>query len=94
MAMDVDGEEDATQRAAQVEDYGLEVDFDELDDDEREDSGPETERELTSAIEKLTGEIEKMAPNMKSADKCVESQFPASRATDAVMPGSETRKRG
>jgi hypothetical protein len=34
--MDVDGEEDGTQRALPVLDFGLVVDFDALDEDERE----------------------------------------------------------
>ena len=37
MAMDVDQEdEDSTQRPRQVKDYALEVDFEDLDDDDRE----------------------------------------------------------
>lgn len=35
MPMDVDGE-DGTQRPTEVEDYGIEADFDDLDTDERE----------------------------------------------------------
>jgi len=34
--MDVDEDEDATQRPRRVPDYGIEVDFDKLDEDERE----------------------------------------------------------
>lgn len=34
--MDVDGDEDETQQAMQVVDYGVQVDYEELDDDERE----------------------------------------------------------
>jgi len=36
MAMDVDGAEDGTQRAAHVDDFGIEIDYDDLDEDERE----------------------------------------------------------
>lgn len=35
VAMDVDEDEDGTQRPRQVQDYGIEVDFDALDDEER-----------------------------------------------------------
>lgn len=34
--MDVDGDEDATQKVAPVKDYGVEVNFEDLEDDERE----------------------------------------------------------
>lgn len=36
VAMDVDDDEDGTQQPRQVQDYGIEVDFDSLDDDDRE----------------------------------------------------------
>jgi structural maintenance of chromosome 1 len=34
--MDVDEDEDGTQQVKRVADYGIEVDFDTLDDDERQ----------------------------------------------------------
>lgn len=34
--MDVDGEDDGTQRAAEITDYGVEVDFEALDEEEKE----------------------------------------------------------
>jgi len=34
--MNVDGDEEESQRPRTVSDYGIEVDFDSLDDDERE----------------------------------------------------------
>lgn len=34
--MDVDGEDDGTQRAAEVTNYGVEVDFESLDEEEKE----------------------------------------------------------
>ncbi len=34
--MDVDEDEEGTQRPKRVADYGIEVDFDDLDDEERE----------------------------------------------------------
>lgn len=36
VAMDVDEDEEATQRPKAVADYGIEVNFDSLDDDERQ----------------------------------------------------------
>lgn len=32
--MDVDNEEDSTQRAVQIDDYGIEVNFDEVEDED------------------------------------------------------------
>jgi structural maintenance of chromosome 1 len=36
VAMDVDEDEDGTQRPKKVQDFGIEVDFEALDDEERE----------------------------------------------------------
>ena len=36
VAMDVDDDENGTQRPRKVPDYGIEVDFEQLDDEERE----------------------------------------------------------
>ncbi len=36
VAMDVDEDEDGTQQPKRVDDFGIEVDFESLDDDERE----------------------------------------------------------
>lgn len=36
MAMDVDEDEDATQRPKEVQDFGIEIDFETLDEDDRE----------------------------------------------------------
>lgn len=38
--MDVDGPESGTQNVYEANDYGVEVDFDELDEDEAEVSSP------------------------------------------------------
>ncbi|KZT54653.1 condensin complex subunit SMC1 [Calocera cornea HHB12733] len=69
MAMDLDGDEDATQQPHQVQDYEIEVDFDELDDDDRENGSPEALAEIDSSIAKINSEIEKMAPNMKAMER-------------------------
>ncbi|CAE6414576.1 unnamed protein product [Rhizoctonia solani] len=66
--MDLD-DEDETQRAREVQDYGIEVDFDGLDDDERANGSAEVGAELDSEITRLTGEIERMAPNMKAMER-------------------------
>ncbi|KAG8937667.1 Structural maintenance of chromosomes protein 1 [Tulasnella sp. 408] len=69
MAMDVDEGEDATQRPKQVQDYGIEIDFETLDEDDRENGTPEMAAELDKEITKIQAEIEKMAPNMKALEK-------------------------
>ncbi|KIK68666.1 hypothetical protein GYMLUDRAFT_729684 [Collybiopsis luxurians FD-317 M1] len=70
VAMDVDGEdEDGTQRPKAVQDYGIEVDFADIDDDEREDGSAEALAEFDAQIAKLNAEIERMAPNMKAMER-------------------------
>ncbi|PWN23168.1 cohesin complex subunit psm1 [Microstroma glucosiphilum] len=65
--MDID--DDVTQRAINVPDFGLDVDFSELEDAAKEDGGAGMEAELKDQIDKVVGQIEKMAPNMKAADR-------------------------
>ncbi|KAF7352348.1 Structural maintenance of chromosomes protein [Mycena venus] len=69
VAMNVDDNEDGTQQPRRVQDYGIEVDFDALDDDDREDGSAEAVAEFDKEITKLSAEIERMAPNMKAIDR-------------------------
>ena len=64
--MDVDEDEDATQRPKQVQDYGIEVDFDELDEDVRENGSVV---DFDKEIAKLNSDIERMAPNLKAIER-------------------------
>ncbi|KAJ8515491.1 hypothetical protein ONZ45_g7107 [Pleurotus djamor] len=66
-AMDVD--EDETQPVRKSHDYGIEVDFEDLEEDEREDGSPEKAAEYDDRIAKLNADIEKMAPNMKAMER-------------------------
>ncbi|KAG1770008.1 RecF/RecN/SMC [Suillus occidentalis] len=68
VAMDVD-DDDGTQQPRQVQDYGIEVDFDSLTEEERADNSPETTAEFDAQIARLNGEIERMAPNLKAIEK-------------------------
>ncbi|KAF7984629.1 hypothetical protein HWV62_12853 [Athelia sp. TMB] len=68
-AMDVDEDDDGTQQVKKVADYGIEVDFESLDEDERENNSAETLAEFDAAITKLNSEIERMAPNTKAIDR-------------------------
>lgn len=64
--MDVDEDEDATQRPKQVQNYGIEVDFDGLDEDVRENGAVE---DFDKEIAKLNSDIERMAPNLKAIER-------------------------
>ncbi|TIB98263.1 hypothetical protein E3Q18_02132 [Wallemia mellicola] len=65
--MDVDNEEDSTQRAVQIDDYGIEVNFDEVEDED--ELTEEAELRYQQEIETIGLEIERMAPNLKASDR-------------------------
>jgi len=69
VAMDVDEEEDddTAQRPRKVQEYGIEVDFDGVDDDDL--TNTEWGTQLDGKIVKLSAEIEQMAPNMKATER-------------------------
>jgi structural maintenance of chromosome 1 len=66
-AMDVDGDMTLTVDAA--DDYGIEVDYDELDDDLKDDNSDKTEEALKDKIKSIESELEKMAPNMHVGER-------------------------
>ncbi|MCJ1478471.1 Structural maintenance of chromosomes protein 1 [Lambiella insularis] len=69
-AMDVD--EDPDQSSLQptvVQDYGIEVDFDELDDDLKENPDEKLDEELQEKITTLDDEMKQMAPNMRAIER-------------------------
>ncbi|KAK4983530.1 Structural maintenance of chromosomes protein 1 [Elasticomyces elasticus] len=104
-AMDVDGEEDSP-RAPEVQDYGIEIDFDALDDDLKDDDSETLGAQLLETINSLNSELEKMAPNMRAVErlenvseklKSTDREFDASRrsmkrAKDAFEDVREKRK--
>ncbi|KJA20749.1 hypothetical protein HYPSUDRAFT_166635 [Hypholoma sublateritium FD-334 SS-4] len=68
MAMDVDEDENGTQQPKTVADYGIQVDFEHIDDDNMEDlheAIPRLDKEIADKI----AEIERMAPNMKAMER-------------------------
>jgi structural maintenance of chromosome 1 len=65
--MDVDGDMTLTVDAA--DDHGIEVDYDQLDDDLKEDDSEKTEEALKDKIKSIEHELEKMAPNMHVAER-------------------------
>ncbi|KAF8882368.1 condensin complex subunit SMC1 [Gymnopilus junonius] len=68
MAMDVDEDENGTQRPKVAADYGIQVDFQFIDDDPNEDPA-ETLARLDKEIGDKAAEIERMAPNMKAMER-------------------------
>lgn len=68
-SMQVDGDEDEGERPKQVQDYGIEVDYSELEDEDMEDSSPEATARFDDEIAKVTAEIEHMAPNLKAVER-------------------------
>nr|WJN25071.1 condensin complex subunit [Tranzscheliella williamsii] len=67
VAMDID--DDNTQKPMLAPDFGIQVDFSELDDEEKEDGGPSMGNELQMRVDKISAEIEKMSPNMKAVER-------------------------
>jgi len=79
--MDID--DDGTQRAAVADDFGLEPDFEELDEEAKEvsrlravwggtdvqDGSEEVGRELESEVTRMRTELEKLTPNTKAIEK-------------------------
>ena len=71
-AMDVDGEEDAEADIleAAMDDYGIEINFDGLDEDlQNADDEDEVERKLEEKISSLTKELEQLNPNMRAIER-------------------------
>lgn len=70
--MDVD--DDVTQRAISITDYGIEPDFSDLDPSLMKDDSSSTEAELRERIDKITEVIDKLAPNMKAASRVEDTE--------------------
>ncbi|KAG8526869.1 uncharacterized protein KY384_008298 [Bacidia gigantensis] len=69
-AMDVDEDQDNTAlQPSEVQDYGIEIDFDDLDEDLRENDGDKAESELQDRIKTLNTELDTMAPNMRAVER-------------------------
>lgn len=70
-AMDIDGEEDAEADIleAAMDDYGIEIDFDNLDEEFKNSDDAEVEEKLQEKISSLTAELEKLNPNMRAIER-------------------------
>ncbi|KAI9829230.1 MAG: hypothetical protein M1819_006410 [Sarea resinae] len=69
-AMDIDEDPDSSNiQVPAVQDYGIDIDFDELEDDLRENADEKLDEELQEKISTLNGELDKMAPNMRAIER-------------------------
>ncbi|XMA08153.1 hypothetical protein WAI453_000944 [Rhynchosporium graminicola] len=66
-AMDVD--EDDETSAEVIKDYGIEISFEDLDDDLQKPDEEEVEEQLLQRITDLNSELEKLNPNMRAIDR-------------------------
>jgi len=62
-------EEEESESPQEVQDYGIEIDYSELEDEEMEDSSPEAAARFDEEIAKVIAEIERMAPNLKASER-------------------------
>ena len=90
-AMDVDGGA-ANGSAPQFNDYGIHVDFSELEDDLKEDDSDECLANLVEKVNTLTADLDKLAPNMRSAER-LDATSERLRATDREWTDSKTAAR-
>ncbi|KAI9755380.1 MAG: substrate-specific activator of APC-dependent proteolysis [Chaenotheca gracillima] len=69
-AMDIDEDGDMSNfQIPAVQDYGIELDFDVLNDDLKENSDEKLDEELQDKIATLASELDKMAPNMRAIER-------------------------
>ncbi|SPN98848.1 related to SMC1 protein [Cephalotrichum gorgonifer] len=72
-AMDLDEEDDEAEdremMEAALDDHGIEIDFDKLDEDLKDSSEDSIEDSLEEKISSLTAELEKLNPNMRAIDR-------------------------
>jgi structural maintenance of chromosome 1 len=90
-AMDVDGEDSARQ-AGGYNDYGIHIDFEGLADNLKEDASDDTGALIQEQMRTLENDLEKMAPNMRSAER-LEATSERLKATDREFHDSRTAAR-
>ncbi|KAL0933019.1 smc1 protein [Colletotrichum truncatum] len=88
-AMDVDDEDDEEMMTAALENHGIEVDYDGLDEELKSSNDPSVEDRLQDKIASIASELEKLNPNMRAIErlesvesrlKNTEKEFEDSRA--------------
>ncbi|KAJ4145656.1 hypothetical protein LMH87_004497 [Akanthomyces muscarius] len=87
-AMDVDAEGEELLDLA-LDDHGIEINFDGLDDDLKQSDDPSVEDSLTERIANLTTELEKLNPNMRAMER-LESVESRLKQTDQEYEDSKT----
>ncbi|ORY27190.1 hypothetical protein BCR39DRAFT_538898 [Naematelia encephala] len=91
--MDID--DDGTLQPAKTKDYGVEPDFDELEEDDKENGSEEVGREFETQIAKMKADLERIAPNMKAVDRLADVQGAlddAEREAEATRQDSKTAR--
>ncbi|KAL9031160.1 MAG: hypothetical protein Q9196_000798 [Gyalolechia fulgens] len=70
-AMDLDEGQDTTPlQLSDIQDHGIEIDFEELDEDLKDvGDDDQTEEELQSKIKAVNAELDQMAPNMRAMER-------------------------
>ncbi|KAL8842669.1 MAG: hypothetical protein Q9170_000444 [Blastenia crenularia] len=70
-AMELDEDQDASLlQPSNIEDHGIDIDFEDLDDDLKDVGNDEkTDDELQSKIKSLNAELDHMAPNMRAVER-------------------------
>lgn len=69
-AMDVDEDPNTgTSGAREIEDFGVVIDFTQLDDDLKEAGDDRTEEELLDKVKTIESELEKLSPNSKAVER-------------------------
>ncbi|RYC62189.1 hypothetical protein CHU98_g4026 [Xylaria longipes] len=88
-SMDVDDGGDTEMMEDALNDYGIEINYDDLDDDLRNPDNEHVEDQLQEKISSLTAELEKLNPNMRAMErlevvearlKATENDFEESKA--------------
>ncbi|WVQ78324.1 hypothetical protein IAT38_000409 [Cryptococcus sp. DSM 104549] len=87
---DVDMEDDeATQKPAEANDYGIEPDFEVLEEDDKKSNDEEVGREFESQIAKMKADLERLVPNMKAIERLDEVE---KSLDEAEREAEDTRK--
>ncbi|KAG8420423.1 Structural maintenance of chromosomes protein 1 [Metarhizium acridum] len=87
-AMDVDDDEEDMMDIA-LDDHGIAINFEGLDDDLKESDDPGVEEKLTERISLLASELEKLNPNMRAMER-LESVESRLKQTDQEYEDSKT----
>ncbi|KAI9737186.1 MAG: Structural maintenance of chromosomes protein 1 [Cirrosporium novae-zelandiae] len=68
-AMDIDEPDTTTFQTQAISDYGIEVDFEDLEDNLKESGEEKVDEELQEKISTLNADLEKLSPNMRAVER-------------------------